>query len=240
MKIIKKIILLSSVLNIPILAATELPQFLIEVKGGYQWAMDDNYKHSNPEDIIFGVYTGLQFTPSWGWDIGYQYHDKLKADATSINVKTWLIGSALRYDWYLQDGLSLYGRLGMAYWDMEKTRLPSDKSYSTGFSPLGEVGVSYNLNPNVRLSAGYQYIDRIGKSNTGKYDSYGALVNFTYTFDRATQLTTSTIEDSPVTGNKVITVKSLPQIHKFSTKTTNVLFNFDSIELNHDVIDQLV
>ncbi|MEL7458645.1 hypothetical protein L4D18_07440 [Vibrio campbellii] len=57
-------------------------------------------------------------THSWSWDVGYQYHDELKADVTSVNVKTWFIESALRYDWYLQDNLSLYGQLA-AYWDME-------------------------------------------------------------------------------------------------------------------------
>ena len=90
-----------------VLSATEPPPIFVGVKGGYQWALDDTYNHSNPEGTILGLYSGLQFTPSWSWDLGYQYHDELKADATSVNVKTWLIESALRYDWYLQDNLSL-------------------------------------------------------------------------------------------------------------------------------------
>jgi OOP family OmpA-OmpF porin len=184
---LNKTILFTSLLSLPVLAATESPQFFVGVKGGYQWALDDNYHHSNPEGTILGLYSGLQFTPSWSWDLGYQYHDELKVDATSVNVKTWLIESALRYNWYLQDNLSLYGRLGAAYWDMEKLQLSSNKSDATGFSPLGEVGVNYNFNPNVRLSAGYQYIDSIGKSNTGKYDSQGVLVSLTYTFGGESQ-----------------------------------------------------
>lgn len=183
----KKIILLTSLLSISALAASEPPTFFVGVKGGYQWALDDNYNHSNPEGTILGLYSGLQFTPSWSWDVGYQYHDELKADATSVNVKTWLIESALRYDWYLQGNLSLYGRLGAAYWDMEKTQLSSNESDATGFSPLGEVGVNYHFNPNLGLSAGYQYIDSIGKSNTGKYDSHGLLVSLAYTFGNEAQ-----------------------------------------------------
>lgn len=116
----KKITLLASLLSIPVLAETEPPQFFIGAKGGYQWASDDTYNHSEPSGSIWGVYGGVHLSSVWSWDMGYQYHDELKADATSVNVKTWLIESALRYDWYLQDNLSLYGRLGVAYWDMEK------------------------------------------------------------------------------------------------------------------------
>ncbi len=183
----KKIILLSSLCSVPLLADSAPPQFFVGVKGGYQWTLDDTYNHSSPEGAIFGLYGGLQFTPSWSWDIGYQYHDDLKADATSVHVKTWLIESALRYDWYLQDNLSLYGRVGAAYWDMEKTQRSSDKVDTTGFSPLGEVGMSYNVNPNLRFSAGYQYIDSIGKANTGKYDSHGLLVSFNYSFGHSSR-----------------------------------------------------
>ncbi|MBD1574005.1 outer membrane beta-barrel protein [Vibrio sp. S17_S38] len=239
----KKTILLTGLFSIPVLAAPESPQIFVGVKGGYQWALDDNYNHSNPEGIILGLYGGLQFTPSWSWDLGYQYHDELKADATSVNVKTWLIESALRYDWYLQDDLSLYGRIGAAYWDMEKTQLSSSKSDATGFSPLGEVGINYHFNPNVRLSMGYQYIDSIGKSNTGKYDSHGLLVSLTYTFGSTTQpalvetAPTSIIEDTPV--KETATAKAPPQIQAFSPKTTDGLFGFDSVEPSQEFTDQL-
>ncbi|MCX9568852.1 outer membrane beta-barrel protein [Vibrio cholerae] len=238
-----KIILLTSLFSMLALASAESPQFFTGIKGGYQWALDDNYHHSNPESTILGLYSGLQFTPTWSWDLGYQYHDKLKADATSVNVKAWLIESALRYDWYLQDNLSLYGRLGAAYWDMKKTQLSSSKSDATGFSPLGEVGINYYFNPNVRLSTGYQYIDSIGKSNTGKYDSHGLLVSLTYTFGSTIQSAlvetapTSIIEDTPV--KETATVKAPPQIQAFSPKTTDGLFGFDSVEPSQEFIDQL-
>ncbi|WP_172380715.1 OmpA family protein [Vibrio sp. Vb339] len=238
-----KIILLVSLFSIPALAATGSPQVFIGVKGGYQWALDDSYNHSNPEGTILGLYSGLQFTPSWSWDIGYQHHDELKAGVTSVNVKSWLIESALRYDWYLQDNLSLYGRLGTAYWDMEKTQFSSNNSEATGFSPLGEVGINYNFTPNVQLSTGYQYIDSIGKSNTGKYDSSGLLLSLTYTFDSTTQpalvktAPTPIIENNPV--KKTVTTKAAPQMQTFSLKTTDELFSFNATEPNQEFRDQL-
>jgi OOP family OmpA-OmpF porin len=233
----KKYLLLVYILCAPAWASTESPLFFIEAKGGYQWASDDSYKHSNPKGAIFGVSSGLQFSPAWSWDVGYQYHDDLKADATSVNVKTGLIESALRYDWYLQDNLSLYARLGVAYWDMEKTHLSSDKLDATGFSPLGEVGVNYNFTPNVRLSAGYQYIDSIGESKTGKYDSHGFLVGLTYTFGHAAQPTLIKELSTPTT--KTVVVETSPQTLTFSSKSMNGIFDFDSTELNHDFIEQL-
>ncbi|MCW8347343.1 outer membrane beta-barrel protein [Vibrio sp. ZSDZ65] len=236
----KKIILLTCALSTSVLAATESPQFFLGMKGGYQQALDDNYNHSSPENAIFGVYSGLQFTPSWSWDVGYQYHDELKADATSVNVR--LIESALRYDWYLQDNLSLYSRLGAAYWDMEKTQLSSDKSEATGFSPLAEVGVNYRFTPNVRLSTGYQYVDTIGKSNSGKYDSHELLVALTYTFGAATQPALVEKASTPIVDEiavkEVVTVKIPHQIQAFATKATDGLFGFDSIK-PHDFIGKL-
>lgn len=233
----KKRLFLAYTLGAPALASTESPQFFIEAKGGYQWASDDSYNHSNPKGAIFGVSSGLQFSPAWSWDVGYQYHDDLKADATSVNVKTWLIESALRYDWYLQDNLSLYGRLGVAYWDIEKTHLSSDKLDATGFSPLGEVGVNYNFTPNVRLSAGYQYIDSIGESNTGKYDSHGFLLGLTYAFGHAAQPTL--IKELSTPTPKTVVVEASPQTLTFSSKSMNGIFDFNSIELSHDFIDKL-
>lgn len=204
-------------------------QFFIGLKSGHQWSLDDSYNHSNPQTNILGVYGGLKLTPSWSWDLGYQYHEKLEADAASVDIKTWLIESALRYDWYLQDNLSLYGRLGIAYWEMEKTQLAFFNSDAAGFSPIGEVGVNYVFTPNVQLSVGYQYIDAIGNSNLGKYDSYGILASLTYTFGNAPKPTIvesshkepPVIEELPVTG--AATVISESQTAIFSLTNTTIL-----------------
>lgn len=222
-------------LSHPAWSAVSEPQFFIGAKGGYQWADDDTYHHSAPNGSIFGGYGGLQLAPSWSWDLGYQYHDDLKADATSINVKTWLIESALRYDWYLQNDLSLYGRLGAAYWDMEKAKPTPGKLDATGISPLGEVGVSYKVTPSLSLSAGYQYIDSIGKSHTGKYDSHAALMSVAYTFSRSTQQIP--VESMPV--EKTVKSESKPQTFIFSAKDTEGGFGFDSTKLSHGFVQSL-
>ncbi|ASI93054.1 OmpA family protein [Vibrio mediterranei] len=244
-----KIILFIGVLSVPVMVVAELPRFYVGVKGGYQWAQDDNYSHS-PGGAMVGVYSGLQFTPSWSWDAGYQYHDELKAEAISVNVKTWLIESAVRYDWYLQDNLSFYGRLGVGYWNMEKTQFSSDKSDATGFSPLGEVGVNYNFDSNIRLSAGYQYIDGLGKAGTGKYDSYGLLVGLTYLFGGKAQPELVEIASTPIIENILeeefvledefsVAAPSAPQVYTFESKVVSGLMDVDSTELGHNFIEEL-
>jgi OOP family OmpA-OmpF porin len=171
---------------LPFMVAAEIDlseiQPFIGVKGGYQWADDSNYDHSDPNGIIVGVMGGIQFSRNWRWDVGYQYHEMLEAKAASIDVKTWLLESGLRYDWYVQDDLSVYGRLGVSYWDIDKSRPSASMLSATGWSPMGELGVSYDLRPNMRLSAGYQYIDAIGDSETGQYDSHALMVGLSYAF----------------------------------------------------------
>ncbi|MGC9424038.1 OmpA family protein [Vibrio sp.] len=217
-----------------VLAEQENASFLqpfIGAKAGYQWGLDDNYDHSNPRSGLWGVYGGLQFSPAWSWDLGYQQHNKLKATATGVEVKTWLIESALRYDWYLQDNLSVYGRLGIGYWEMDKMQSSLDKLDASGVSPLGEVGVSYHLSPNVRLSGGYQYINRIGKSDTGRYDSHGLLVGLSYAFgggDSSTlvESTPTVVEDKPIVVETVETVETLPKVYTFDGTSLGNEFTF--------------
>ncbi|MDB2387066.1 OmpA family protein, partial [Shewanella sp.] len=219
----------------------ESPQFFIGAKGGYQWASDDSYLHAKPRGAIYGAYGGVQFTPAWSWDVGYQYHDDLEAKPASINVKTWLIESALRYDWYLQDNLSVYGRLGAAYWDVTKTDLSVDRFDDRGFSPLGEIGLSYNFTPNARVSAGYQYINSVGNSSTGEYDSHGVLVGFTYTFGHQSQVQPQPrlAKKPPAPVKQAVMVKRLPQKMTFSSKSLDGFFNTNSAEPNVELGEQL-
>lgn len=179
--------------------------------------------------------------PSWRWDLGYQRHGDLKADAMSVNVKTWLIESALRYDWYLQDNLSLYGRLGAAYWDINKTQPTLGNLNANGFSPLGEIGMSYSVTPQLNLSAGYQYIDGIGKSNTGQYDSHVALISLAYTFGRKAQSVpveiAPIVESISVLEEETVDSHSQPQIWPSSTKTIEV--GFDTVAPSADVVQSL-
>lgn len=216
-------------------------QPFVGAKAGYQWADDDEYRHSDPDGIIGGVFGGVRFTPSWSWDLGYQYHDNLYAKATNIEVDTWLLESAVRYDWYFHEALSVYGRLGLAYWDLDKTTPSSESVSSDGFSPLGEVGINYDVGQNVRLSAGYQYINSIGDSKTGEYDSHALMLVLSYVFASSSNNTPKTItktESTPVITESV-TVE--PQVYIFSMFSLDDDFTFeiDSVSIGSAFIKEL-
>lgn len=175
-------------------------QPFVGIKGGYQWAIDNAYPHQPPNNALIGLYGGLLFSPSWRWDLGYQYHANLKAEHSSISINTQFVDSALRYDWLLSQSFSLYGRVGIAYWDMNKTHPTFGHRHARGLSPLGEVGAAYQLAPQIQLSTGYQYINGIGNSHTGQYDSHAITLGLTYSFGQQTShtLSNTTVEpDAP-------------------------------------------
>ncbi|OBS95501.1 hypothetical protein A9261_15090 [Vibrio tasmaniensis] len=235
----KKTVLLFSILTTPVLATTDLPVPFLGVKGGYQWAEDGTYNAKNPAGAIFGIYGGVQFSPAWGWDLGYQYHEKLEAKTTSVDIKTTLIESALRYDWNLKNNFSLYGRLGIAYWDLDKKSLSSNKLNASGISPLGELGINYRMTDHIKLTAGYQYIDSLGGSKTGKYDSHGVLLGLSYTFGNSKQPTlinsSNLLDEEMILNeyeqpNEEATVKPTEK-PMFIQKQVSDLFYFNSTEL---------
>lgn len=151
------------------------------VKGGYQISDDQAYKDSDPKGGVVGLFTGYQFSDAWSVDFGYQYHAPLKASLTDVEVKTSLFESAVMYDWYFTQSFSLYGRLGAAYWMLDK-ETPTAKVSGSGFSPFAEVGAHYRLTPNMKLGLGYQYIDGIGENSTGQYDTHIVNLNLSYRF----------------------------------------------------------
>lgn len=185
----KCIFTLASIVTSLTVSATEQPfklndSIFVGMKGGYNLANDTNYNHSSPDSWVLGVYGGVQFSPFWSWELGYQKPSPLKASATQVEVETWLIESALRYDKPLNTDFSAYGRFGAAYWQMDKQQItPLTSEKATGFSPLAELGLAYHINQNTRLSVGYQYIDAIGnKETTGQYDSHSLFLSFDYAF----------------------------------------------------------
>lgn len=213
------------------------PQPFVGLKGGYQFAIDDAYEHNAPHNDVLGIYGGLQFSKPWSWDLGYQYQDTLKAISTSIEVKTWLIESAVRYDWYLQDNMSLYGRLGAAYWNTDKDIQHEQTIDSTGFSPLTEIGMSYHLTENTHLSAGYQYIYSIGDSNTGSYDSHSILLSLSYTLSPSTmpvvQSQTPTSPPDELDSLSPLRSDAPEPIQSFKTVDT-FLFETDKAKINEE------
>ncbi len=200
------------------------------VKGGWQFADDNAYNSSDPNNYIFGVYGGVKITPYLGWGLGYQDQGDLRADKTNVTVKTSLIESSLRYDWLWNNDTGLYARLGYVYWDMQKSQPLSLSLKDNGFSPLVEFGIKTKLNSNMSLNVGYQYIDGIGSGETGKYDSHSIITSLSYQFGK------NRIDEPLKVSVASYTVK--PQVVEVK-KFQSLFFGFDEYQLTNLVMLEL-
>jgi len=176
-------------------------QPFMTLKTGYQWADSEGSQQTDPSGGVWGVSGGLQFTPEWSWDLGYRSYSNSASRDTwgSVDVDSWLIDTAVRYDWYFKNDWSWYGRLGVSYWDLEKSQPGRTTLTGYGVSPLAETGISYRFDNNIQLSAGYQYLDSIGSSETGRYDSHNLMLNLTYRFGQSSSIATKTPDRTEAT-----------------------------------------
>jgi len=219
--------------------ASSTPAPFIGIKGGFQLSYDDDFDQNKSGSPVWGVYGGLKLSQSWSWDLGYQNQPRLEFGPADADISTQLLESAIRYDWYLQDSLSIYARAGAAYWQMERTQA-SDYKESSGFSPLAEAGVSYQVAPSLTMSAGYQYIPSIGDVyTTGEYDSNALLLGITYTFSQPNSSSHGMVTAEPYEEKRIQEGVShtsgnepdvAPATQRFSPFMISSSFNFDSAE----------
>ena len=179
---IKVVSALSIFLAFSAKAEVVYPSYFIGGNLSYQLADDDNYSYSDPGAPSFGISAGVQFNDDWRWDIGYQYSDTLEARQNNIELTPMWFETALRYDWILQKNYKAYARLGVAYWDVDKEIKGVETLSTQGISPLGEVGISYALTPNIDIEGGFKYINEIGDKYTGRYDNNSFVINLNYKF----------------------------------------------------------
>ncbi len=108
------------------------------------------------------LFGGYEFDQTWAAEVGYT--DFRKADVSSATNR----GDTKGYGYYvaakatkpINDQFSVYGKLGVQHSQRElRTTLVNLKDDDTG--AYGALGVQYNLNPQVALTAEYE---RYGKS----------------------------------------------------------------------------
>lgn len=165
----------------------------IGAKWGVQLADDDTYHGDAPYGALGGVYGGIQLTPEWRIDVGYQYSDDLFAEDTNVNINTTMVDAGLRYDWYIDEGVSLYGRIGFGFWDTTKETTLTTLD-DQGIAPLYEVGMAAHINSDWRLNLGYQGVTGIGNQDIGEYDSHAIVAGVSYYFGEQGTTQTNTLQ----------------------------------------------
>jgi len=205
-------------------------------KVGYQLGNDASY-NKTPSETLFGGYVGYQFRSDTRWDLGYQSHTELDGEG-GIKVKTSLIESAVGYDFYSHGDFSAYGRVGGGYWDVNKVDSLGSSLSGKGFSPLVEVGVSYKLSKHIELIGGYQYINKIGSSDTRYYDSHALTIGARFKFSQEITPLPTIQEITPLPTIQEIT--PLPTIQEITppltitNDTAPIIFDVSSILFEHD------
>lgn len=246
----KKSIYLLSVAGVVLASSTSLyakekpvydyPTPFVGIKGGYQWGLNgisDHYQYSKPGSGLIGVFGGLKLTPEWSWDIGYQSNGDLTMDDAGKKIETSFIETAIRYDWYMQDNVSLYGRLGVAYWDIEKTAAGEAKMDENGFSPIGEVGVNYDATPNLSFNVGYQHVNELGATRIGgDYNSHGVVAGVLYKFGSVHPAPTFKPAPAPV---KPIPEKAVPEYAMVSKTFPRKVYNHITFAFDEGAPKQL-
>jgi len=128
--------------------------------GGLANVDSDGYKASGK---IFG---GYEFDQNWGAEVGYT--DFRKSDFNYSNAGTNATGRTKGYGYYVagkynypvNDQFSVYGKLGLQHSERKlESAVLNAKNSDTG--AYGAVGLQYNLNQQVALTAEYE---RYGKS----------------------------------------------------------------------------
>lgn len=168
---------------------------VMSAKLGYQISLDDNNVRS--DSSLVGLYAGMQLDPSWIWDVGVQYHND--QDFDNAKFDTLLLDSGVRYTTNFEGDIDLYGRLAIGYWSVKSDHPAYYDSSTSGLSPVMEGGVSYQLNPQLSVSLGYQYISWLGKKTQREFNSHAILLGFNYAFIPSSQLSSvsSQIEPAP-------------------------------------------
>ncbi|WP_237360165.1 OmpA family protein [Vibrio marisflavi] len=159
------------------------PTMSVGVEGGYQIADDSSLNQSDPSGGLWGIFGGYFLDPSWRLEAGYQYQNELTTTNPQVKINNQFINFSARYDWPIQDGLNVYGRFGLSYWDLTKTFSSLETIDANGLSPSMGIGLSYRILPTIELTTGYAFQYGIGNSTTGEYDNHQLLLSIAYLFE---------------------------------------------------------
>ena len=118
---------------------------------------------TNSHESAWKVYGGLQFTPSWGIELGYTDLGKYRG----ANIDTWSLAGtgtlALSQDW------SLLGKLGAA---SNRAKFASAGNHT---DLLVGVGVAYAINKNLGVRLEYEDFGKLTDNGDGSRGSDVAL-----------------------------------------------------------------
>lgn len=149
------------------------------------------------DNWLLGIYGGYQWNKNWSIDLGYQYWDTFEANNKATDIDISIIQSGIRYDWMFTEKWSLFGKIGAAYWDLNnKDNSSGIEQTDTGISPLGEVGLAYDISKHWQVNTSYQYVHEVGDNSPsiGMFNNHSALLGLKYRFGLGNETSNEIIE----------------------------------------------
>ncbi|HIF9104592.1 TPA: OmpA family protein [Photobacterium damselae] len=220
--------------------------FFWEADIGYQKTYDGTYESSDPDNFISSIYGGYKLNEIFGINLGYQYWDTLSAKATRVDMDVESIEANVELRYPLYKSIDLYSSFGISYWDIDKEQKRVGKVISAnGFSPVLSIGSIYSLSKSSAIKVTYKYIDAIGDSTTGKFDSHSINFGYRYTFgennDSVTENTDVDFTDNSILDETLI--NSTEDYHSTMKYRFSVYFGIDDDKLILDslsILDEIM
>jgi OOP family OmpA-OmpF porin len=202
--------------------------FYLGIKAGsnyYQNACEPWATNCEHRDFAYGAFAGYRFNENFSIEAGYLdlgqvnavYPESGLQQPYMGTVNSWELG--VSFDLPVTDSLAAFVKISANYWSAEnrsQARILKDD----GWSPAGEVGLTYQLSENFQTRLSYQYIDGLGSDKVGGSNGHIAWLGITYQFKSARK---------PIVVASKSPVK-LPVVEVVAAKLAKVEFTFDSIK----------
>ncbi len=175
-----------------------------------------------------GVFAGFYLNDYFGLETGLTYLGTASADypRNSVTGSASLIGLAGTFRYELTPKLNAYAKVGSVVWFSDSSQSYGGPSFSdSGLAPLFASGLEYSFNNDFAMRVQYQYVDGIGNSDIGEFDSHFTSIGFSWRFGQKNAQMTSTVLVQPVPTTKIV---EKPPLSKLEPQSEGIYFEFAS------------
>ncbi|WP_186171986.1 OmpA family protein [Vibrio chagasii] len=169
----------------------------VGLQSGYNFADEVKDVDEMKDSWLLGIYGGYQWNKNLSVDLGYQHWDTFDANNNASDIETSIIQSGVRYDWVFLEQWSAFGKIGAAYWNLDnKSNQSGRKQSDSGVSPMGELGLAYNISRHWQVNTSYQYVHEVGDNSPsiGLFNNHSALLGLKYRFGLGKETSNEVIE----------------------------------------------
>ncbi|WWP00041.1 MAG: porin OmpA [Candidatus Dasytiphilus stammeri] len=196
---------------------------------GNGYITNDGTTDVNPFGM--GAIWGYQINPCLGLELGYDWLGRMPKNGVAINgaFQTYGVQMSTKISYPINRKFDIYTRLGGIVWRTNSNQnnpvWGHISDHEIGISPLGAVGVEYALSKKITTRLDYQWINKVGETNSVGINTDNGMFGIGMTY-RLNHNDNDTILPLPA-------LKKLAKNQPFTLKS-EVLFNFDDAILKSE------